>query len=298
MEVGASTGIYYGLDLNFAGLPQIKFMEAHSKYNFTPTLQDYFVPVLKGSVYNSRASRTDLGLRSYNYTLVRATGDPGIVLLKKLKLYAGYGGEKAYIFDSSVDPESTRHVSIERGTDYWSIFEAEAVLDLIPWTLKSTLERKFVLTYNYYFNGISFNELTFKGDANFEFENFNLYDFHVDTSKLWGDVPFYHEVGVDGEYFKGLLGKSYHTHRIVRLSNEYRISLYRDFIFGGVFADGTWFRGSGYDLNGGQYAGVSGISGHFLILDQFEFNIYYGKDYLLPEKTSQMNLYFNLKKKW
>ena len=298
IEVGASTGVYYGFDLDFTTPPRLTFIEAHSTYHFTPAFEDFFIPLLKGSAYKSHASRKDLGLSSYNYTLLKATADPGIVLLKRLKLYAGYGGERAFIYDSEPDPEADFTVDIREGQDYWHILEGMVVLDPIPWTLKRTLKRRFAFNYNYYYKKEHFHELTLKGSANYEFRNFDIYDFKVDFARLWGSVPFYHDVGVEGDTFKGLMGKGYYSRRVARVSNEYSISLYRDYIYGGIFVDGAWFNGSGYDLTGEQYAAAAGPGGHFIIFDQFEFNIYYGKDYLLPERTSQMNLYFNLHKKW
>ena len=43
---------------------------------------------------------------------------------------------------------------------------------------------------------------------------------------------------------------------------------------------------------------AAGLAGHFLVFDQFEFNIYYGPDYLFSDGSSQMNLSFDLRKKW
>ncbi|HPI15407.1 MAG TPA: hypothetical protein PK875_05430 [Spirochaetota bacterium] len=43
---------------------------------------------------------------------------------------------------------------------------------------------------------------------------------------------------------------------------------------------------------------AAGLAGHFLVFDQFEFNIYYGPDYLFSDRSSQMNLSFDLRKKW
>ena len=43
---------------------------------------------------------------------------------------------------------------------------------------------------------------------------------------------------------------------------------------------------------------AAGLAGYFLVFDQFEFNIYYGPDYLFSDRSSQMNLSFDLRKKW
>ena len=122
----------------------------------------------------------------------------------------------------------------------------------------------------------------------------------MDYTKILKHPPFYHEEGVSNSRFRGFMGDSYHSRKlIIRTSNEYMISIYRDFIYGGLFLDMTHFKGSGYDLSGNQYGFVTGISGHFIFLDHFEFNIYYGRDYLFSTNETNPNIYFELqKKKW
>lgn len=294
----ASVGIYYGLDLKFNRWPRYTFAGINMKYSFTPTLKDYFTPAIKASIYNSHESRKDLGLLDYNYTYGRALLEPGITLLKKLKVNMGFGGEKAVMYNSKQDPNSEHKELIESGTDQWGIVDGSIELDLIPWTLKSNIDRNFQFTYDYYFGRSSFHRLNFLSELSYEFKNFDLLSFRFDYRKIWGRVPFYQEFSVDGKTFKGFLGKSYYTRDCLRAHLEHRVSLYRDYIFGGIFADGTFFEGSGYDLNGDQFGFVAGLSCHFIFLEQFECNIYVGKDYLFSNGESQMNLALDLAKKW
>ncbi len=120
----------------------------------------------------------------------------------------------------------------------------------------------------------------------------------MDAVSFFGEPPFYHEESVDNENFKGFMGKSYHPTRIGRISGEYRFSVYRDYVFSDIYTDGTVFLGSGYDLTGCRQASTAGISGHFLFLDQFEFNVYFGRDRLFSTGESQYNIYLNFEKKW
>ncbi len=297
-EIGSSMGIYYGFDLKYTDLPRWTFMEANTKYYFTPTLKEYFTPLVKGSAYRSRASRGDIGLSQYEYLMLNGTVAPGITLFKRLRVYAGYGGERVYIYDSKKDPDAEFQVDISEDTDFWHLLEFSTELDLIPWTLKRTVKREIKMSYLYYFNRRSFHEFFIRGDHDYEFENFDIYSFAFEYAFVWRRPPFYHEPAVSGSRFKGFMGKEYHSRKMLKVSNEYRISLYRDFVFGGLFVDFVWFEGSGYDLFGDQYGIVGGISGHIIFLDQFEFNLYYGKDYLRSTAESQYNLTLGMEKKW
>ena len=75
--------------------------------------------------------------------------------------------------------------------------------------------------------------------------------------KEWGDIPFYHEEPVSSSTFKGFMGDSYHTRHVISLSWEYLTSMLREFIYLGIYADGTVFKGSGYDLTGTR-RGIAG----------------------------------------
>ncbi len=298
LEINSSVGVYYGFNLNFGKPPEYTFAEAKSRYFFAPLWSEYFTPLLQASAYNSKTSRSDLGLSSYNYTYLRGSADPGITLFKKFKIHAGYGAERAIIFGSEVDPAAQYTVDVQRQTQFWNIFEVSASIDFLPFSLKNMVERKIDFTYGCYFNGPVFHEVLLTASAGFELKNFSYLLFGFDYGALRGESPFYHDIPVDGKNFKGFLGKSYHSHDIGRLATEYRISLYRDIVYGGLYTDGVWFKGSGYDLSGVQYGIVGGISGYFIIYDQFELFVYYGKDYLFQEHVSQMNLSFGLHKKW
>ena len=307
LEAGTSMGIYYGLDLNFAAIPRYTFIEVETKYHFTPTLGGYFTPLVKGTGYNSRASRADLGLEEYNFTVLRGTADPGVTLLKQLKVYAGYGAEKAFVFDSTVDETAADSVEVEKDTEYWNIAEGTVVIDLLPFADDDIIQRRFNLSYGHYFenakaNRRSFNEFLFDGRLDIDLPSSDIFAFKCDYARLWGDVPFYHDRGVSGKSFKGFMGKGYYSRDIARVSNEYMMSFYREYFYAGLYLDGVRFEGYsyGYDtpLRGEQYGLAAGLAGHLIVFDQFEFNIYYGPDYLYSDKSSQMNLSFDLRKKW
>ncbi|MDY6934549.1 MAG: hypothetical protein SVZ03_10055 [Spirochaetota bacterium] len=317
LEIGSSIGIRYEglhsidsilIDLTkfskpnlsgFSEIPNWTFMKLYSNYHFVPTLKGYFTPLFTGLIHNSRASRIDLGLTKYKFLQMRGTLAPGITLLHRLKIYAGVGGERVYVLDPDVvDDDSEYHPKIERHVDNWGFFEIR-VVDMIPWKPKRTLRKRVELVYDYYFNRDGFHKIIFESEIVFELTKYGIYIPAIEFYRIWKNPPFYHEESIPGSTFKGFMGSSYHTRKMVRSANNYRISAYRDFIYAGIFIDLAWFQGSSYDLSGNQFGVVSGVSGHFIFLDQFEFNIYYGRDYLLSERKSGNNIYIKLhKKKW
>jgi hypothetical protein len=224
---------------------------------------------------------------------LKGTLAPGITLLKKMKIYAGLGGERAYILDPAVDPASDNPAAIKDHVENRAFFETKLL-----WLLPGIKEKQIEFTYRYFLNNKIFQEVFIQGSSDFELEYLSIYTFAFDIAKIWQQPPFYHEVPVSNLNFKGFMGEDYYTRTAAKNSHELKTSLYRAFIYGGVFTDLTWFRGSGYDLSGNQYGFVSGISGHIIFLDQFQFDIYYGKDYLYPSKESRYNIYMKLFKKW
>lgn len=298
-EIGGSIGLFYGLDLNFSERPKWTFMEIYSRYYFPPTLKEYFTPRVSAKGYRSRTSRIDIGLSRYDYLMVDGVLSPGITLFRSLKIYTGYGGEKVYIFESEKEPDAAYMVDINEHVDFWNFIEFETGLDIIPWTLKMTIQKVFRISYRYYFNNNAvFHDLTINGSEAIELKNFDIYNLDMEYKRVWNNPPFYHEEPVDSSEFKGFMGKSYYSRNIFKISNEYRISLYRDFLFLGFFIDISCFEGSGYDLEGVQYGVVSGVGGHIIFLDQFEANLYFGKDLLFSKEESQYNIYASVHKKW
>jgi len=297
LEIGSSIGLFYGLDLKFTTPPTWKFIETHSNYYFTPFLKGYFTPMASVSAYYSMASRPDIGLLSYKYLKLNGIIAPGITLLKKLHIYAGLGGEKVFIYPQEIDPEAEYTANAKEETETWAVFESRLKLDIRPWTLKKTKRQGFETKYNYYVNDKHFHELNTVWNGELEFQNLDSYNITIEQNKIWNDPPFYHEYPVSGENFKGFMGKNYYTRNVFRFSNEYKISVYRDLYYVGVFIDFAAFKGY-YDLEGNQQGIVGGLGGHIIFWDQFEFNIYYGKDYLFSAGESQYNLYLNICKKW
>ena len=295
--IGASLGLYYGFDLKFRNPPKWTFFETHSDYHFAP-IKQYFTPMATISAYYSRASRKDLGITNYNYLKLKSILAPGITLLNNLHIYAGLGGESVLIFTPKTEPDSHYASKAEEHNETFAVFESKIKLDVRPWTLKRTKMQEFEAIYDYYKNNCSFHEINIEWNGAAEFVNLDMFLYTLIFDKIWNTPPFYHEYSVSGSDFKGFMGKGYYTRNIIKFSNEYRFSIYRDKYHLGIFADLTRFEGSGYDLTGYQNGIVSGVAGHIIFLDQFEFNVFFGKDYLYSTKESQYNIYMKFNKKW
>lgn len=297
-EMRARAGIFYGLDREFETSPRWTFMEFSSRYTLPHIFEEHFTPSISGYVYRSWSSREDLGLAEYEYLILRGTLAPGITLFEKFQTALGYGAERVFRYKSRPAEDKTPLIETSDTTDDWTFIETRINLNLFPWSLRRLIERSFNATYAYYMNDVTFHKFAFNGALEFELKNFDIVSFRSSNILLSHNTPFYYEESVEGRTFKGFQGKSYHTKKIARLSASYRFSIYRDYFFLGLFTDGAIFKGSGYDLEGTQKAGAYGLSGHIIFLDQFEFNVYWGKDYLFSTKESNYNVFFDFEKKW
>jgi hypothetical protein len=295
--IGSSIGLFYGFDLKFKNPPKWTFMEIHSEYHLAP-IKNFFTPMASVSAYYSRASRKDLGITNYNYLKLRSIFAPGVTLLNSLHIYAGLGGENVHIFSPKTEADSPYASKIKEQDETWAVFESRVNLDIRPWTLKKTKKQEFEALYNYYTNKKSFYEVIMEWNGILEFKNLDLYIYTFEFKKIWDRPPFYHEYSVSDPNFKGFMGKSYYSRNMIKLSNEYKFSIYKDIYHLGFFTDLVRFEGSGYDLAGYQNGMVAGIAGHIIFLDQFEFNIFFGKDYLFSSRESQYDIYMNANKKW
>lgn len=293
-----SMGIMYLMDFQPKNPPYWTYADFTPTYYFKPFFNNYFTPRIRGSIFRSKKSRKDLGLDNYHYLKNRGVIEPGITLLKRLRIYAGLGIEKVYIFGSEIDEDADYIVDIDEHDTYWTFFEFKMeVNSLFNGKINSYIP-DIDLRYTFYRNGTSFHEADLSTNKTFKINDFNLYLFKLQMSKLRGEVPFHHEIAVSNATFKGFMGKGYHTHQIARTGNSYRTSIYKDYWFLGVYLDAVSFKGSGYDLDGNQYGVVAGPSLHTIIMDQFQFDLYYGKDYIFDSEESQYNLFFHLYKKW
>lgn len=295
-RIGAKTGFMWGLDGRFKQLPYNTFNEMKAVYNFRPYFDKLFIPRISSQVFNSKAGRSDLGLDEYNYIRMNVLLEPGIKPIERLKIFPGYGVEKVYILESRLNPASTQP-AVKKEHHVWQFAGLEADIDFIPFSLKHTSRRKIVLNVRRYQSFTHFYAVTIDTIFRFEFPNYDLFVFDADYTYLNGPVPFYYEEPVSSGTFKGFMGSSYHTTHIARCSFEYNISAYRDFVYIGAYYDTVLFEGK-YLLKGAQAGLAAGLCFRYIFFEQFEFALWWGKDYLASSNESGNNLKFSFSKKW
>jgi len=333
----ASLGVMYGIDRQFDRLPRFTYFNFNSNYFFTPTFENIFTPHLRFDLYDSKTARPDLGLLKYNYLTLNGLLAPGITLLKKINVYTGFGVETAFFYNSQrgktsrlvqslklqqFDPTQISFVNtpaksfenfnstfrlyneIERRTDVYGYVEAGAVYDFSKKSTnvydlrKNRLKKEIAVAYDFYFLKKTFNKIRAIGSYDYEFEDKSIYSGMLIYQYIFKDPPFYQEASVYNPAFKGLNGKSYYSKNCLSQSNEYRISVYKDFLYVGAYFDMTLFEGSGRDVSGMQFAFVGGPTFRLLIIDTFELYLQYSWDFLASTKKNQSYFYFNIYNKW
>ncbi len=193
---------------------------------------------------------------------------------------------------------------IEKHTDEYGYVEVGAAYDFskkgteVYELRKNRLKKEIAATYDFFFLKKIFNRIRLIGSFDYEFEDKSIYSGMLIYQYLFKNPPFYQEASVSNPAFKGLNSSSYFSRNCLSESNEYRISVYKDFLYIGAFFDMTLFEGSGRDLSGAQFAFSGGPTCRLLLMDTFELYLHYSWDYLLSEKKSKGFFYFNIYNKW
>lgn len=325
-----SVGIMYGLDQKFTRLPRETYFSFDANYFFTPAFKDIFTPLIRVNLLQSRSARPDLWLSRYNYLLLNTMLAPGITILSKFNIFIGYGVETAFIFRSQIsnlivyryapstllfgenaaqDIQAVKDINnfyneVNNHTDVYNYLQAGVAYDFSKKSMKiyelrkNRLKKEIAFMYDFYFLKKIFNKLRLVGYFEHEFKDRSIYSGMLSYQYTFGKTPFYHETSVSNMAFKGLHRTSYFSRNVLSQSNEYRISMYRDFIYIGAFFDMTLYEASGRDLNGAQFGFVGGPTFRILLLDHFELYMQYGWDYLVSTKTNDGFFYFNIYNKW
>ena len=93
---------------------------------------------------------------------------------------------------------------------------------------------------------------------------------------LAGDVRFWDDVPLAGDYQRVFFSSRYWVHDAVQLETAYRMSLWRSWFAVGVFHDGSLFMDRSLPVHGIAGADAFGPSLHFLLLDTFALDVYAG----------------------
>jgi hypothetical protein len=93
---------------------------------------------------------------------------------------------------------------------------------------------------------------------------------------LAGDVRFWDDIPLAGEYQRVFFNNQYWIHHAVQLETAYRVGFWRDWIAVGVFHDASLFMDRRLPVHGIATADAFGPSVHLLLLDTFALNVYAG----------------------
>jgi len=302
LESGFDFGLNSFLKIPPAGAPQFpperSFIDIKSTYVFMPINSKIFTPLVKGRIYHTDTSRPDLGLEKYQYIQVRGIFAPGFKLLKNLNVYAGAGLENVYFFGSSIDSSASEYVKIEDKIERFPLVEFHLKIDPIPIRIGNRIDKNLLFTYRQLFTEYNAQELEVRGNYDIEFSNLSILSLGTETKLFFKEVPFHHQENVNSSFFKGFTGKNYYSEKQLAFSSEYRFSIYEDYIYTGVFAEMVFFEATGFEISGNKTGYIAGPTARFLIYDQFEMILYFGRDILLPDNISQNNFSIRLRKKW
>lgn len=306
LELDASSGFDPGMkgyvslppSNTFKLPPERSFSQVTGEYKFNPYMTDFFGPILKGKLYQSTSSRSDLGLKNYDYIKADGALAPEFTFLKYFNIYAGFGYEKDFFYKINIDETAQRYLEIDNRRENYPYFQSRIKLDPIPIRLGNRIDKYFILTYTEYTGEQRSREFELTSAYDFEFNDLSIYSMKFKSNMNFLDTPFHHNANVSSSVFKGFSGSSYYTNREFSMSNEYRIPVYQDYIYAGAFMDAVVFEPEGYLMSGTKFGIAAGPTGRFLFYDQFELIIYYSIDCLFPDGVSGTNLQASFRKKW
>jgi hypothetical protein len=290
-------GISYFSNSSLSSPPSLGFVENGISYRF-PTLAGFFTPGLESITYFSSGARTDIGIDSYRYIYNRTMIDPSFSLKTILTVYPGFGVERYRLFSASFAQSSSRREA-EEETKLYLVGNLRTEIERFIVFLQPAYKRSTTLNiYFYKKDNSSFKKTVLASNNTFSGFKSDVFIFSAAGTYMTGKVPFYHDEAVNGGEFKGFSGKGYFSKKIIKAEIEYKTSLHRGYMFFGPFLDGTVFSALDEKIPETSKGICGGIAGHLIFFDQFEFSVYFGRDYLFGKKESAYNLLFNIAKNY
>jgi hypothetical protein len=229
------------------------------------------------SLYLSLYDRPDLAIKTYNF--LRSTTVPALVLVRPvLQLSLGAGADVVDIFrvqrDSASETDnlalgdlrSTRALVrlvakldpraqvLQRDQRPWVHLQIDAATPNIQqWLLVTTLSGQAVMRVG-------------------------RHQFIVRSRGflLAGDVRFWDEMQLGGDYQRVFFGNRYWVRQAAQLETAYRLHLWRDWFALGVFHDASLFMDRSQPLHRAAVVDAFGPSVHFLLLETFALDLFAG----------------------
>ena len=297
LQIDCSTGIAVS-PTSPLKKPSMSFIQSGSTYSLVPMFDSLFTPRIRGNGYYSSASRSDIGLISYDYLKSSAALEPGITLLSHFRIFAGAGIERVFFFSEKTEPMYTDRYSGLKGDHWWKTLSAHAELGQYIGLIMPELWKSVNFDYTWFFDGTTFKRFELAAHSDYSVRKYDILTTSCKGVWLRGTVPFYYEHAVNDDDFIGFAGRDYYTRTALKLKLEYITSIYRDFLFIGPYLHNVAFKGTGRTIGSRQYGTAAGITGRWVFWDQFEARVYAGKDCLWTKRMFGTDIMFSVSKKF
>ena len=249
-------------------------------YRLPRRMQGLLALRLETSLYLSLYDRPDLAIETYDF--LRSTTVPALVLLRpNLEVSLGAGADVVSLFrvkrvsDGTTDSSSlgdlksvralVRMVAkldprvrvVQRDQRPWVNLQIDAASSNIQrWLLITSLTGQSVIS-------VGRHRFIMRGRG----------------VALAGDVRFWDDMQLAGDYQRVFFGNRYWVHQAAQLETAYRIHLWRDWFSVGAFHDTSLFMDRSQPQHHAAVVDAFGPSVHFLIFDTFALDLYAGFGY-------------------
>jgi hypothetical protein len=221
------------------------------------------------------ARRSDLGLKSYLQSPLRGSFNFQLSLSRYLELALGFGVEHRSLYALADEDDVPRAPLVDETTRsqarLFGLFSARAVFN--PEELRRDRKHELSLGAQHFSGGTKegkpITELFLHWQKVYTYGWDEIW-LGLDGVLLLGEVPFYEEVSLGGDFLRNTFSQIY-LKKAAALHFEYRLSLSRD-----VFKIGVYDDFAIHDQDGIMYSDALGIGIHVLLLDTFQLSSYIG----------------------
>ena len=246
-------------------------------YRLPRRLQGQLAVRLETSLYLSQYDRPDLAIKTYDF--LRSTAVPALVFIRPfMEVSLGAGADVVRIFQvQRASADATDNLALGDLKSARALFRLVANLDpharveqrdQRPWvrlqldTATSNIQKWLVVT-------------TLTGQAVLSTGR-HRFIVRGRSYLLAGDVRFWDEMQLAGDYQRVFFGNRYWVHQAAQVETAYRARLWRDWFALGVFHDTSLFEDRSQPIHRPTVVDAFGPSIHFLLLDTFALDIYAG----------------------
>ena len=257
--------------------------------------------------------RKDVGLKRYYETRTINQILLKLELVKNFDFYVGYGLGTVFLSSPTFTDENVREKLplnffvgddgkfLSGSREFFQMFKF-GFLTSPPDTGKFK-KLDFRFGYTSYLRENSFNTLYILASTDYYIKSYSFFSFAVEGFYLFtslsqneklNSILFYYDHRIANLYFKGFVRRDTHTKKILKGASQYRISVYKEYLFLGLYLDIAVFEGTKYELDklSGVYFGIAGGGViQILFVDQLNVDFYIGQDYLFRDDSSGFVLY-------